>query len=117
MTEQEEAVGRQRLEVLTKLEKLLVEKETDATVLYPPNHERHARAQKDYDELADIVTRLSTDPSIPPVRILDAERRVTATTEALAEATTALAAQQAAVDTATAAVTEAQSALDVLKTP
>ena len=128
MTEQEEAVGRQRLGVLTKLETLLVEKETDVTVLYAKPHERNARAQKDYDELSSIVARLGADPSIPPVRLLDAELRVTAVTEQLATAQAALAmhtaeaaamtaTHQAAIDKATTEVTEAQAALDALKTP
>lgn len=115
MTEQEEAVGRQRLEVLTRLETLLVEKETDATVLYAKPHERNARAQKDYDELAAIIARLNVDPTIPPVRLLDAERKVTSTIEALAEAQKHLATQQAAVDKATTEATEAQAARDALK--
>lgn len=128
MTEQEEAVGRQRLEVLTALEKRLVALETDATVLYAEPHERHARAQKDYDELAAIIGRLEKDPFIPLVRILDAELAVTATSERLAEADKALlvhmaeaekelATRQAAVDTATTELTEAQSALTALQTP
>ena len=127
MTEQEEAVGRQRLEVLTALEKRLVALETDKDVLYPQGNERHGRAKKDYDDLADIVGRLETDPSMGAVRLLDAERAVTGATERLdgakealtkhtTEAATELATHQAAVDSATVEVTEAQSALDALKT-
>ena len=110
MTEQEEAVGRQRLDVLTQFQKLLVVKETDKDVLYPQGHERHGRAKKDYDDLAVQVASLEADPSIPLVRILDAESRVTAATEQLAAA-------QAAVAKATTEVAEAQTALDALKTP
>ncbi len=117
MTEQEEAVGRQRLGVLTQLEKRLVELETDATVLYAKPHERHDRAQKDYDDLAEIMARLEADRSIPPVRLKDAEQRVTGANERLAEAQKQLATHQAAVDKATTDVAEAQSALDALKSP
>ncbi len=117
MTEQEEAVGRQRLGVLTQLKKRLVELETDATVLYADPHERHGRAQKDYDDLTAIVARLEADPSIPAIRLLDAERAVTGANERLAEVQKQLATQQAAVDKATADVAEAQTALDALKIP
>ena len=128
MTEQEEAVGRQRLGVLTQLEKRLVELETDATVLYAEPHERHDRAQKDYDDLVDIVARLEADPSIPAIRLLDAQQAVASAKEQkvvaeealaihTAEAAKQLATHQAAVAKATTEVTEAQTALTALKTP
>ena len=128
MTEQEEAVGRQRLGVLTQLEKRLVELETDATVLYAEPHERHGRAQKDYDDLTAIVARLEADPSIPAIRLLNAELAVTsaqekkavaekALTTHTAEAAKQLATHQAAVTKAATDVTEAQTALDALKIP
>ena len=116
MTEQEEAVGRQRLGVLTTFKALLVVKKTDRDVLYPQGNERHARAKKDYDDLAATVARLEVDPFIPLVRILDAEQRVEGATERLAEAQKTLSTHQEAVDKATTEVTEAQAALDALKT-
>ncbi|KKK51716.1 hypothetical protein LCGC14_3112160 [marine sediment metagenome] len=103
MTEQEEAVGRQRIKVLDALQKRLIELDTEATVLYPTGNERHARAQTDRDELASIIGRLEADPSILPVRLLDAEKRVTTANEKLVAAQTE--------------ATEAQAALDALKTP
>ena len=117
MTEQEEAVGRQRLAVLTQHQKRLIELETDKDILYPVSHPRHQSAVKDYDNHAAITARLEADPSIPPIQILDAERLVTTLTEKLIAAQTALATHQAAVDKATTEVTEAQAALDALKTP
>ncbi len=117
MTEQEEAVGRQRLGVLTQHQKRLIELETDKDVLYPLGHPRHQSAVKDYDNHAAITARLEADPSIPPIRILDAELLLTTVTEQLTAAQAALATQQAVVAKATTDVTEAQAALDALKTP
>ncbi len=117
MTEQEEAVGRQRLAVLTQHQKRLIELETDKDVLYPLSHPRHQSAVKDYDNHAAITARLEADPSILLIRMLDAERLVTTVTEQLTAAQTALATHQAVVDKATTDVTEARTALDALKTP
>lgn len=117
MTEQEEVVGKQRLKVLTALEERLVALETEATILYPDGHERHDRAQKDYDELASTIARLEADPSIAAIRLLKAERRVTGAVEKLVEAQKELATQQTVVDKAAADITEAESALNELKTP
>ncbi len=109
MTEQQEAVGRQRLAVLTQHQKRLIELETDKDVLYPVSHPRHQSAVQDYNNHAAITARLEADPSIPLIHILDAERQLTATQAALAT-------HQAAVTKATADVAEAQTALDALKT-
>ena len=109
MTEQEEAVGRQRLGELEKHQASLVRLETDRDVIFPPGHKRHGEAVQAYNDEAPIVTSLEADPSIKAVRILDAEKR-------LAEAQKTLATHQTAVDKATTEVTEAQSALDALKT-
>ena len=115
MTEQEEAVGRQRLGELTKHQKRLVELETDRDVLYPVPHPRHELAVAEYDNLAAIVGRLETDPFIPLVRLLDAQRRVTDAQEVLNAAVEELATQQEAVDKAMDDVTAAQDALEAFQ--
>ena len=93
MAEQDK-VGRQRVAVLTALKERLMALETEATVLYPPSHERHDRAQQDYDDLANIVARLEADPSVAVLMLSDAEQRL---------------------EKAETELTEAQSALDGLK--
>ena len=117
MTEQEEAVGRQRLAVLTEHQARLISLETERDVDFPKGNPRHEQAVVAYDKHVALVGRFEGDPFVALVRILDAESRVTSATERLTEAAKALAAQQAAVDSATAEVTEARAALDALKTP
>lgn len=107
MTEQEEAVGRQRLEVLTAYEKRLMIYATNRDILHPEGGE-HEVAVRDYDELSAMIERLEADPLVPAVRVLDAEQRVVAATERLGEA-------QTAITKATEEVTDAQAALAALK--
>ena len=101
MTEQEEKVAQQRLDMLTVFQGRLIELETDATLLYPVGHERHDRAQKDHDDLTEIVGRLETEPLVASLRLSNAESALTKALERLADATKA--------------VTEAEAALAVLQ--
>ncbi len=117
MTEQEEAVGRQRLKVLQNHQRRLIELETNMEFLFTEGEERYTRAQADHDTLVAIIAALELDASVVAVQLSDAEKLVAGTNERLAEAQSELAIRQATVDRATAAVTEAQSALDALKTP
>lgn len=117
MTEKEEAVGRQRLAVLVQHQNRLISLGTERDLEFPPGNQRHEQAIADYNTHASLVALYEADQFIVAVQLLDAEVVVTNATEILVEAQKQLALQQAAVDKATTEVTEAQTALDVLKTP
>ena len=69
-------VGRKRLDILTALKERLDTLDTEATVLYAVGHERHDRAQVDYDDLAEIIARLESDPPVAALLLDDAEKRL-----------------------------------------
>ncbi len=128
MTEQEEAIGRQRLGVLIQHQTRLVQLETDKDVTYPVGDERHGQAVADHAKLAAIVGRLEADAFIPQVRIIDAtqdvtdaQNRSTAADAAVATHTAESAAEtvrlQGLADDATADVAAAQAALAALQGP
>ena len=117
------AIGRQRATLLNQLTARLVELETDVTILYPAGHERHERAQADYDVLEKQVAALEVDTNIAAFREAEAARLLS---EQRAEAARILSEKRTALDTALAncatelanadeALTKAQDAVDALQ--
>jgi len=106
------AIGRQRATLLDQLTHRLIELETDVTILYPEGHERHERAQADYDALEKQVAVLEVDTTIAAFRQAEAARilseKRTALDTALANCATELA-------NADEALTKAQDAVDALQ--
>ena len=106
------AIGRQRATLLNQLTARLVELETDVRILYPAGHERHERAQADYDALEKQVAALEVDTNIAAFKQAEAARilseKRTALDTALANCATELA-------NADEALTKAQDAVDALQ--
>ena len=106
------AIGRQRAMLLDQLTHRLIELETDVTILYPEGHERHERAQADYDALEKQVAVLEVDTTIAAFKQAEAARilseKRTALDTALANCATELA-------NADEALTKAQDAVDALQ--
>ena len=106
------AIGRQRATLLDQLTHRLIELETDVTILYPEGHERHERAQADYDALEKQVAVLEVDTTIAAFKQAEAARilseKRTALDTALANCATELA-------NADEALTKAQDAVDALQ--
>jgi len=105
-------IGRQRATLLDQLTARLIELETDVTILYPAGHERHDRAQADYDALALQVTTLAGDATIAAFRAAEALRILTEKQDALDKALATCESELAAAD---AALSKAQDAVDALQ--
>jgi len=106
------AIGRQRATLLNQLTARLVELETDVTILYPAGHERHERAQADYDVLEKQVAALEVDTNIAAFREAEAARLLNEKRSAL---DTALANCATELANADEALTKAQDAVDALQ--
>ena len=106
------AIGRQRATLLNQLTARLVELETDVRILYPAGHERHERAQADYDALEKQVAALEVDTNIAAFREAEAARLLNEKRSAL---DTALANCATELANADEALTKAQDAVDALQ--
>jgi len=106
------AIGRQRAMLLDQLTHRLIELETDVTVLYPEGHERHERAQADYDALEKQVAALEVDANIAAFKEAEAARILSEQRSALDIALANCASELANADTA---LTKAQDAVDALQ--
>ena len=106
------AIGRQRATLLDQLTHRLIELETDVTILYPEGHERHERAQADYDALEKQVAVLEVDTTIAAFRQAEAARILSEKRTALDIALANCATQLANADEA---LTKAQDAVDALQ--
>ena len=106
------AIGRQRATLLNQLTARLVELETDVRILYPAGHERHERAQADYDVLEKQVAALEVDTNIAAFREAEAARLLNEKRSAL---DTALANCATELANADEALTKAQDAVDALQ--
>ena len=106
------AIGRQRATLLNQLTARLVELETDVTILYPAGHERHERAQADYDVLEKQVAALEVDTNIAAFREAEAARLLNEKRSAL---DTALANCATELANADEALTKAKDAVDALQ--
>ena len=106
------AIGRQRATLLNQLTARLVELETDVRILYPAGHERHERAQADYDALEKQVAALEVDATIAAFKEAEAARILSEKRNAL---DTALANCATELANADEALTKAQDAVDALQ--
>ena len=106
------AIGRQRATLLNQLTARLVELETDVRILYPAGHERHERAQADYDVLEKQVAALEVDTTIAAFKQAEAARLLSEKRNAL---DTALANCATELANADEALTKAQDAVDALQ--
>ena len=106
------AIGRQRATLLNQLTARLVELETDVRILYPAGHERHERAQADYDALEKQVAALEVDTNIAAFKQAEAARLLSEKRNAL---DTALANCATELANADEALTKAQDAVDALQ--
>ena len=106
------AIGRQRATLLNQLTARLVELETDVRILYPAGHERHERAQADYDALEKQVAALEVDTNIAAFKQAEAARLLNEKRSAL---DTALANCATELANADEALTKAQDAVDALQ--
>jgi len=106
------AIGRQRATLLNQLTARLVELETDVRILYPAGHERHERAQADYDALEKQVAALEVDTNIAAFKQAEAARLLSEKRNALDTALANCATELANADTA---LTKAQDAVDALQ--
>ena len=106
------AIGRQRATLLDQLTHRLIELETDVTILYPEGHERHKRAQADYDALEKQVAALEVDATIAAFKEAEAARILSEKRNAL---DTALANCGTELANADEALTKAQDAVDALQ--
>jgi len=106
------AIGRQRATLLDQLTHRLIELETDVSILYPEGHERHERAQADYDALEKQVAALELDSTIAAFKQAEAARILSEQRNAL---DTALANCATELANADIALTRAQDAVDALQ--
>ena len=106
------AIGRERATLLNQLTARLVELETDVRILYPAGHERHERAQADYDALEKQVAALEVDTNIAAFKQAEAARLLSEKRNAL---DTALANCATELANADEALTKAQDAVDALQ--
>jgi len=106
------AIGRQRATLLNQLTARLVELETDVRILYPAGHERHERAQADYDALEKQVAALEVDTNIAAFKQAEAARLLSEKRNAL---DTALANCATELANADEALTKAEDAVDALQ--